>query len=144
MNVNEIRIEGNLTREPELKSVGDNTVINFSIAYGTRIKDQSGEWVDGQAMFFDVEYWPKDPQYYVSRLTKGQGVVVFGSLRQSTWTTSEGDKRSRVNIRAQRIFSKWLPEVSAGGGHFATSAPTQRTAYQPPTQDYGSPEDCPF
>jgi single-strand DNA-binding protein len=134
MSMNEVTIEGNLTREPELKSVGDKTVINFGIAYNTRKKDASGNWGEGDPMFFDVEYWPNDPQYWVKRLTKGTSVVISGSLKYESWQNG-GNNFSRVKIRAQEIFAKWLPEIGA-----TQSIPKP----QPASQTQASPEDIPF
>lgn len=141
MSMNNIVIEGNLTREPEMKLVGEKTVINFSIAYNTRTKDESGHWVDGTPSFFDIEYWPNDPQYWVKRLGKGTSVVVTGSLKQESWE-KDGQKFSRVRIRAQEIFNKWLPELPAASAGAVAVPPPPSAA--PADQGTGFPEDIPF
>jgi single-strand DNA-binding protein len=138
--MNQVIIEGNLTREPELKPAGDKTVINFGIAYNTRKKDASGQWVECSPMFFDVEYWPNDPQYWAKRLTKGTSAVVSGSLKYETWQ-KDGQNFSRVKIRAQEIFAKWLPEI---GNTSQNTAPAAQTPPPPTSGNNGFPEDMPF
>ena len=110
MSINAVQIEGNLTRSPEAKAVGDKTVIKFGIAHNERKKDASGQWIDGDPAFYEVEFWAGDPSYWLKRLDKGVGVVVFGSLKFDTWE-KDGVKHSMVKIRAETIAAKWLPEV---------------------------------
>ena len=150
MSMNQVIIEGNLTRDPELKSVGDNTVLNFGIAYNTRTKDQSGNWVDGQPMFFDVEFWPHEPQYWAQRLTKGTSVVVIGSLKYETWQ-KDGQNRSSVKIRAQELKAVFIPTIeqqkamkSGTTAPQQQSAPAQKPASQTSTQQEEYPSDIPF
>jgi len=118
MSINSVIIEGNLTRDPETKAIGDKTVIKFSIAENTRMKDSGGQWVDGEPNFFEVEYWPSDPQYWLKRLGKGVGVIVVGRLKQDRWE-KEGVKHERVRVRAESIGGKWLPEIGANAGQSA-------------------------
>lgn len=138
-DINDLVIEGNLTREPELKPAGSKTVINFSIAHNTRTKDTAGNWVDGTPMYFDVEFWPNDPQYWAKRLTKGTAVLVIGALKQESWE-KDGQKYSRVRIRAQDICAKWLPEITGT----ASTAPTASAPPLPQQNDGGFPSDIPF
>lgn len=109
-----VRIEGTLTRDPEVKTTaGGVTIVKFSIAHNTRKKDDSGQWVEGTPSFFDVDFFPNDPQYWLKRLGKGVSVIVAGTIRQDRWE-HEGKTMSKVGIKADSIFAKWLPEISAG------------------------------
>lgn len=153
MSMNQLIIEGNLIKEPELKSVGNNTVLNFGIAYNTRTKDAGGNWVDGQPMFFDVEFWPKDPQYWAQRLTKGTSVVVFGSLKYESWQ-KDGTNMHTVRIKANELKYVFLPTIdqqkSMKGGTTTSTpqqqyhAPVQQPAAQVAPQQEEYPSDIPF
>jgi single-strand DNA-binding protein len=124
MSINSVIIEGNLVRECETKAVGDRTVINFSIAENTRMKDDAGQWKDGEPNYFEVEWWPTEPAYWLKRLGKGVGVVVVGRLKQDRWE-KDGMKHERVRIRAESIGAKWLPEIGASQGAGAAQGSTQ-------------------
>jgi len=135
MPINSVQQEGNLTRDPDVATTSSGkTVLKFSIAQTTRRKNETtGQWEDGDASFFDVEFWPSDPQYWIKRLGKGTGVVVIGELKQDRWE-KDGKTNSRVVIRASSIVSKWLPEL----GSTATAAPA------PSGQTRDDPNDIPF
>ena len=89
-------LEGTLVREPETKTIGDKTVIKFSIAENVRTKDAEGKWVDGESNFYDLDYWTENPQFWLQRLQKGTSVVVKGTLRQEKW---------------EKDGQKWLPTI---------------------------------
>lgn len=145
MSRNEVQIEGNLTREPELKLVGDKTVMNFGIAYNTRKKDSSGNWVDGDPMFFNVEFWPNDPKYWSLRLTKGTPVLIIGSLKFEKWE-KDGQSMSAVRIRAQEIKSPFVPTIEEQQANRKAPAQSYTPAphAQPAPASDGFPEDMPF
>jgi single-strand DNA-binding protein len=113
MSENMVREEGTLTRDPEVKALPSGvTLLKFSIAQNTRKKNEAGEWVDGEAMFFDVDFFPNDPQYWLKRLAKGVTVIVVGTLKQDRWE-KDGQVHSKVSIRAETIYAKWIPEITA-------------------------------
>jgi len=150
MSVNHVEIEGNITREIELRQAGGKTVIGFSIAHNTRAKDAAGNWGEGPAEFYDVEYWPNDPKYWANRLTKGTSVIISGNLKQDRWE-QDGQARSRVKIVAREIGAKWLPEIQ--GVQQNNQMPTGVTktksmpaCYNTPEQaeEEIDPEDIPF
>ena len=152
MLINETRIEGNLTREPELKDVPalGKTVLSFGIAQTPKKKDASGNWIDGETSFFDVEFWPSDPQFWAQRLTKGTSVIVFGHLKQERWEHEE-KQMSRIKIIADDITSKWIPTVEwqnrmkeARNGQGNTAQAQQSTPAYTPVQNTPFPEDMPL
>jgi len=114
MSINSVQVEGNLVAEPETKATGTGrTVVKFTIAENVRVKDSAtNEWKDGTPNFYDCEFWPNDPQYWLKRLGKGVGVVIFGRLTQDKWE-KDGQKYSRIKIIVEKIISKWLPELQA-------------------------------
>ena len=103
-------LEGTLVREPETKTIGDRTVIKFSIAENVRTKDAEGKWVDGESNFYDLDYWTENPQFWLQRLQKGTSVVVKGTLRQEKWE-KDGQKHSKIGFNVTDINYKWLPTI---------------------------------
>jgi single-strand DNA-binding protein len=132
--MNEVKIAGNLTRDPEVRTTpAGKPVLNFSIAFNTRIKNQTtGEWEDGAPQFFDCEFWPKDPQYWIKRLGKGVGVFVCGKLKQDVWQ-QDGQHRSKVKISVEEIYGRWMNEIQV-----SQSAPAEQAA-PPATQEGNDP-----
>lgn len=124
MSINSVQVEGNLVAEPETKATGTGrTVVKFTIAENVRVKDSAtNEWKDGTPNFYDCEFWPNDPQYWLKRLGKGVGVVIFGRLTQDKWE-KDGQKYSRIKIIVEKIISKWLPELQATAPKAEEKAP---------------------
>jgi single-strand DNA-binding protein len=124
MSINSVQVEGNLVAEPETKATGTGrTVVKFTIAENVRVKDSAtNEWKDGTPNFYDCEFWPNDPQYWLKRLGKGVGVVIFGHLTQDKWE-KDGQKYSRIKIIVEKIISKWLPELQATAPKAEEKAP---------------------
>lgn len=116
-------LEGNLVREPETNLVGQKTVIKFSIAENTRTKDANGNYVDGEANYYDINFWTEKPDFWLKRLGKGVGVICRGFMKQDRWE-KDGQKFSKVNFTATEINAKWLPELNGA----TQSAPAQTSA----------------
>ncbi len=96
-----ITITGNIAQDPELKDAGGSAKLTFSVAVEHRyMKD--GEWVS-KPSFFSVIAWRKTAEKAAPILEKGLGVMVQGRLEQRSWETTEGDKRSMVEIVADDI-----------------------------------------
>ena len=103
MNVNKVFIAGRLTNDVETKSVGnEREVLNFSIAVNEPYKDKEGNWKE-ETDFFEVEYFKKEGGKLTEKLKKGTQVFIEGKLKQNTWETKEGEKRSKVRIRVDKI-----------------------------------------
>src|SRR4051794_37367235 len=103
-NVNVVVIQGNLTRDPELRSLPSGTsVCNIRVAVNERVKDSSsGEWGD-RANYFDVTVWGKQGESVANNLAKGSAVLVQGSLRWREWEAKDGSKRQAVDINADNL-----------------------------------------
>lgn len=105
-NVNTCTVSGNLTRDPELRSLPSGTsVANIGIAVNRRYKDENAE--DGYAeevSYFDISVFGKFAELVARKLRKGDSAVVQGRLKQSRWETEDGN-RSRVEIIADQIDS---------------------------------------
>ena len=104
-SLNSILVEGNLTRDPELKSTPKGTsVCSFSVA-SNRFYKQDEEY-QKEVSFFDVETWAKLAESCAEYLEKGRGVRVVGRLKQDRWQDQEGNSRSKVKIVAEHVEFK--------------------------------------
>jgi len=93
-------IVGNLTADPELRfTPAGHAVANFTVASTPRTFDrQSGEWRDGDALFMRCTIWRDAAEHIAESLTRGDRVVVQGRLRQRSFETRDGDKRTVVEL----------------------------------------------
>jgi single-strand DNA-binding protein len=102
---NQIVIVGNLTDDPELRYTPNGAAVaNFSVAVTPRFRDQqTNEWKDGDTSFFRVNIWRNAAENVAESLTRGSRVVVVGRLKQRSWETPEGEKRTVVEIEADEV-----------------------------------------
>lgn len=78
---NELRITGNLTRDPELRyTQSGKPVASFTVAVNRRVRDQSGNWVDGTTLFVPCVAWEQLGENVAESLRKGATVVVSGRV----------------------------------------------------------------
>ena len=75
---------------------------NLRVAVTQRIQ-QDGEWRDGDTSFFKVNVWRGQAEHLADSLSKGDRVMVTGRLRQRSWETPEGEKRSVAEIEADEV-----------------------------------------
>jgi single-strand DNA-binding protein len=103
-NINRVIITGNLTSDPELRSLPSGTsVCKLRVACNTRRKDNSsGEWVD-KPNYFDVTVWGAQGENCARYLSKGRPVAVDGRLEWREWETPEGHKRQAIDIIADSV-----------------------------------------
>lgn len=102
-NLNKVFLIGNLTRDPELRSTpGGTAVANLGIAVNRRFKDSSGELKE-EVCFLTVTVWDKQAEACCQYLTKGRPVFVEGVLQSRFWETNDGQKRSAIDVRAERV-----------------------------------------
>ena len=102
MAFNKVIVQGNLTRDPELRfTTGGRGVASFGLAVNRRYQ-VNGEWQD-QTSYFNIVAWGQLGENASATLTKGMRVVVTGRLEQREYTTREGDKRQAIEINADEI-----------------------------------------
>ena len=102
-NLNKVFLIGNLTRDPELRyTPGGTAVANLGLAVNRRFKDSSGELKE-EVCFLTVTVWDKQAEACCQYLTKGRPVFVEGVLQSRFWETPEGQKRSAIDVRAERV-----------------------------------------
>jgi single-strand DNA-binding protein len=100
---NHTTIVGNLVDDPELRFTNTGiAVANLRVAVTQRIQ-QDGEWRDGDTSFLRVNVWRGQAEHLADSLSKGDRVMVTGRLRQRSWETPEGEKRSVAEIEADEV-----------------------------------------
>ena len=100
-----ITVVGNLTADPELRFTPSGAAVaNFTVASTPRIYDrQSGEWKDGEALFLRCNIWREAAENVAESLTRGARVIVSGRLKQRSYETREGEKRTVVELEVDEI-----------------------------------------
>jgi single-strand DNA-binding protein len=100
-----ITVVGNLTADPELRFTPSGAAVaNFTVASTPRNFDrQSGEWKDGEALFMRCNVWRQAAENVAETLTRGMRVMVSGRLKQRSYETREGEKRTVVELEVDEI-----------------------------------------
>ncbi len=112
MSLNSVNIMGNLTRDPELKSLtSGKSVCSMSIA-NNRIYNKGSERVT-EVSYFDVEVWGQVAENCAKYLKKGSGIIVEGRLKQDRWE-KDGKTQSKVRITANSVH--FMPKKSEEAG----------------------------
>ncbi|MGD9141259.1 MAG: single-stranded DNA-binding protein [bacterium] len=101
--VNKVIMTGRLTRDPELRrTASDRAVTQMGIASSRRYKARDGEWKEMTA-FVNVVAWGRQAETCAEFLRKGSAVFVEGRLSSRSWETQDGQKRSTIEVQADRI-----------------------------------------
>ncbi|MFL5976727.1 MAG: single-stranded DNA-binding protein [Solirubrobacterales bacterium] len=118
-NINRVVLTGNLTADPELRSLPSGTsVCKLRVACNTRRKDNStGEWVD-KPNYFDVTVWGAQGENCARYLAKGRPVAIDGRLEWREWEGDQGQKRQAIDIIADSVQFLGGRDEGAGGGGF--------------------------
>jgi single-strand DNA-binding protein len=137
-----ITVVGNLTADPDLRHTPAGVaVLDFTVASTPRVYDrESGEWKDDDTLFLRCSVWRQAAENAAQSLTKGTRVIVQGRLRQRSFETKEGDKRTVVELDVDAIGPELRyasAKVSRGGGATADDGPWQ----SPPADTY---DEVPF
>jgi single-strand DNA-binding protein len=100
-----ITVVGNLTSDPELRFTPSGAAVaSFTVASTPRTLDRaSNEWKDGEALFLRCSVWRQAAENVAESLTKGARVVVQGRLRQRSFETKEGEKRTVIELEVDEI-----------------------------------------
>ncbi len=98
-------VVGNLTADPELRFTASGAAVaNFTVASTPRTFDRaSGEWKDGEALFLRCNIWRQPAENVAESLTRGSRVIVSGRLKQRSFETKEGEKRTVIELEVDEI-----------------------------------------
>lgn len=112
-SLNDITITGYLTQDPEVRYIQSGAAVaNIRIGSTRRFRDQAGEWKD-DTCFVNVVAWRELAERCGDALKKGSAVLVRGRLQSRSWETEDGQKRSAIEINADRI--QFLDKRGGGG-----------------------------
>lgn len=100
-----ITVVGNLTADPELRFTGSGVPFaSFTIASTPRTFDrQSNEWKDGEALFLRATVWREFAEHVANSLTKGMRVIARGNLRQRSYESKEGERRTSYELDIDEV-----------------------------------------
>jgi single-strand DNA-binding protein len=100
-----ITIIGNLVDDPELRFTPSGAAVaKFRIASTPRVMDRAtNEWKDGDSLFLSCNVWRQAAENVAESLTKGMRVIVSGRLRQRSYETKEGEKRTVYEIEIDEV-----------------------------------------
>jgi single-strand DNA-binding protein len=143
MSINKVIITGNLTRDPELRSLPSGlAVLNMGVAVNDRRKNQqTGEWEE-HPNFVDVTVFGARGEALTRFLSKGSKVAIEGKLRWSSWETQQGEKRSKLEVVADEVeFLSSRDGGSGGGGGFSGGGAASSPA---PVSDPTDGDEIPF
>ncbi|MDT5038957.1 MAG: single-strand DNA-binding protein [Micromonosporaceae bacterium] len=126
-----ITVVGNLTDDPELRFTPSGAAVaKFRVASTPRTLDRaSGEWKDGEPLFLSCNVWRQAAENVAESLQRGARVVVTGRLRQRSYETREGEKRTVIELEVDEIgpslryATAKVQKMSrgSGGGGFGAS-----------------------
>jgi single-strand DNA-binding protein len=151
-----ITVVGNLTADPELRFTPSGAAVaNFTVASTPRIFDrQSSEWKDGDALFLRCNIWREAAENVAESLTRGARVIVTGRLKQRSFETREGEKRTVFEVEVDEIgpslryatakVNKASRSGGGGGGGFSGGGGGGGSRPAPAQQPSGGSGDDPW
>jgi len=127
-----ITVVGNLTDDPELRFTSSGAAVaNFTVASTPRFFDkQTSEWKDGDALFLRCSIWRQAAENVAESLQRGARVVVQGRLKQRSYETREGEKRTVYELDVEEVgpslkyATAKVTKVSRSGGGFGGTSNT--------------------
>ncbi|MEQ4300609.1 single-stranded DNA-binding protein [Plantactinospora sp. B6F1] len=125
-----ITVIGNLTDDPELRFTPSGAAVaKFRVASTPRFMDRTtNEWKDGEPLFLSCTVWRQAAEHVAESLQRGTRVIVSGRLRQRSYETREGEKRTVIELEVDEIgpslryaTAKVQKMSRSGGGGFGAS-----------------------
>ena len=122
-----VTVVGNLTNDPELRFTPSGAAVaSFTVASSSRVLDKAtNEWKDGDTTYLRCSVWRQYAENVAESLTKGTRVIVTGRLKQRSYETREGEKRTVMEIDvddvgpALRYATAKINRVQRSGGGFS-------------------------
>jgi single-strand DNA-binding protein len=156
-----ITVVGNLTADPELRFTPSGAAVaSFTIASTPRTFDRnSNEWKDGEALFLRCSIWRQAAENVAESLQRGMRVIASGRLKQRSYETREGEKRTVVELEVDEIGPSLRyatakvnrTQRGSGGGGFGASgsdssggAPADDPWGSAPSSSGGFSDEPPF
>jgi len=144
---NRVLLMGNLTRNPEIRYTPSGTAVSdLGMAVNESFKNKVGETVE-QVCYVDVVVWGRQAETASEYLQKGSPLFVEGRLQLDQWENQQGEKRSKLRVRADRV--QFLGSLGKGTEYAAapaaaSAAPVAESAPAVPTPEAADDDDVPF
>ena len=139
---NRVLLMGNLTRNPEIRYTPSGTAVaDLGLAVNESFKNKAGETVE-QTCFVDVVVWGRQAETASEYLHKGSPVFVEGRLQLDQWESQEGEKRSKLRVRADRVQFLGSPGKGSEFSESPEAAAPQSTS--PAVPEVADDDDVPF
>jgi len=132
-DLNEVIVSGRVTRDAELRYTPSGTAVTDVTLASNRVWSKDSEKQE-ETTFVDVTIWGRQAETLSQYLLKGRHLMVVGRLKLNKWENSEGDKRSKMTVVADKV------NLTPGGGNKGGSSAKQETALAATTTE----EDTPF
>lgn len=138
-----ITLVGNLVDDPELRFTASGmAVANFRVASTPRSFDrQTNEWKDGESLFLSCSVWRQYAENVAESLTKGTRVIVTGRLKQRSYETNNGERRTVFEVDVEdvgpalRNATAKVSKVNRGSGGFDGGGNSGSTGRSAPVDD---------
>ena len=151
-NYNAVTVVGNLVEDPELRFTASGIPrANIRVAVNRSWRDPNNEWQE-ETSFFSGTVWRQYAENVAESLEKGSRVIVTGRLQQRSWETSEGERRSVIEIRIEEIGPALRFATAdvrrttreSGGGYFEGSQRSSRPPAAPARPSTYASDEAPF
>jgi single-strand DNA-binding protein len=131
-----VTVVGNLTNDPELRFTPSGAAVaSFTVASSSRYLDKTtNEWKDGEPTYLRCSVWRQYAENVAESLTKGTRVIVSGKLKQRSYETREGEKRTVMEIEVEdvgpalRYATAKVNRVQRSDGGFSAGGPAGGSA----------------
>jgi len=155
----QITIIGNLVDDPQLRyTPTGQAVANFRVASTPRFLDrQTNEWKDGDSLFLSCNVWRQAAENVAESLQRGMRVIVSGRLRQRSYETKEGEKRTVYEVEVDEVgpslrnasakvvrSSRATGGQGSGGGYGSSSGRANDDPWSAEPADSGFSDEPPF
>jgi single-strand DNA-binding protein len=148
-----ITLIGNLTDDPELRYTPNGAAVaNFTVASTPRFMDKAtNEWKDGETLFLRCSIWKQAAENVAESLTRGTRVILSGRLKQRSYETKEGEKRTVYEVEVDEIgpslrsaTAKVNKTTRSGAGSFGAPAGDDPWGAPAPARVGGGADEPPF
>ena len=146
-NFNRVILLGNLTRDPQLRYLPNNTAVcEFGLAVNRRWRDADGNMRE-ETCFVDVSAFGRQAETINQYMAKGRPILIEGRLKFDSWTAQDGSKRSKLSVVAERFQfvgprgGEAAPEPAAPPPPAAAPEPPPASEPPPPV---GDADEIPF
>jgi single-strand DNA-binding protein len=137
-------LAGNPTRDPEVRYLPSGTPLaDLGLAIDDSYKNKDGELVE-RTCFVDVTVWGKQGELCREYLSKGSPALIEGRLQLDQWENQQGEKRSKLKVRAERVQFLGSPRRSESGGRRDEAPGNAGAEGPPPPKSQDDEDDLPF